>query len=207
MTTDEIKKQLMVTIRLNEDKADVYKDFKEVVIDKLHSDVCYVTTMLMESFTKAVNGKPNPDDPTVLNFVKQNVQINMGCNFNYFTKKARRNAPDRAQDVVTDTHNLLPNVADDFPNISEKARSFWFEEFQAQGIIPKNVNFDGTVKPRRRRKRADPLVSDGRKHNKHFLFSGFSHSIVKQMFARFGLHGKRGKKVKKRGTSGKDRGD
>jgi hypothetical protein len=136
------KKDLRVTIRLLEDKAEVYEDFKKVCTEKLHSDICYVTTMLMESFTNAVNETPNADDPMTLHFLKQNVQINMGCNFNYYTKKARRNAPDKPEDVVTDTHNLLPNVVDDVPNLSEKARKFWFEELKAQGFIPKGANLD-----------------------------------------------------------------
>jgi hypothetical protein len=68
----------------------------------------------------------------------------MGCNFNYYTKKARRNAPDRAEDVVTDTHNLLPNVVDDVPNLSAKARAFWFEELKAQGFISKDANLDAS---------------------------------------------------------------
>jgi hypothetical protein len=156
MTTKD--KDLRVTIRLIPEKAQVYDDFKDVVTNRLHSDICYVTTMLMESFVSAVNETSNPDDPLTMHFVKQNVQVNMGCNFNYYTKKARRNAPDRAEDVITDTHNLLPNVVDDFQNISEKARKFWFEEFQAQGIIPKN--------------KVDPSVSTGKQPMKKFSFFG-----------------------------------
>jgi hypothetical protein len=143
------------------EKADVYDNFKKVTTDRLHSDVCYVMTMLMESFTNAVNESPNPDDPLTLHFVKQNVQINMGCNFNYFTKKARRNAKDPAEDVITDTHNLLPNIVDDMPNLSPKARSFWFQEFQAQGFIPKEANLD-----------TDPVVSTGKTQKKKFSFFG-----------------------------------
>jgi hypothetical protein len=159
------KKDVRVTIRLLPDKARVYDDFQTVVHDKLHSDNCYVLTMLMESFVNAVNESPNADDPLTLHFVKQNVQINMGCNFNYYTKKARRNAPsDPAEDVVTDTHNLLPNVVDDVPNLSAKARAFWFEELKAQGFISKDANLD-----------APPSVSTPKAPEKSLPFFGKVH--------------------------------
>lgn len=153
-------KDVRVTIRLLPEKAQVYDDFKQICQERLHSDICYVTTMLMESFTNAVNESPNADDPVTLHFVKQNVQINMGCNFNYYTKKARRNAPsDPAEDVVTDTHNLLPNVVDDVPNLSAKARAFWFEELKAQGFIDKNASLD-----------VDPSASTPKEHKKSLSF-------------------------------------
>lgn len=161
-------KDVRVTIRLLPEKAQVYDDFKSVVTKRLHSDVCYVTTMLMESFVNAVNESPNVDNPVMLNFVKQNVQINMGCNFNYYTKKARRNAPDRAEDVVTDTHNLLPNVVDDVPNLSEKARRFWFEELKAQGFIPEGASLDQPIIQ-------DPSVSTGKEQVKSLSFFGKVH--------------------------------
>ena len=115
----------------------------------------------MESFVNAVNETPNTDDPITLHFVKQNIQINMGCNFNYFTKKARRNAKDPAEDIITDTRNLLPNVVDDLPQLSQKARSFWFDEFKAQGLIPKDANLD-----------SPPSVSAPEKQKKKLSFFG-----------------------------------
>jgi hypothetical protein len=161
-----LKKDVRVTIRLLPEKQEVYNDYKKVVTERLHSDVCYVTTMLMESFLNSINEMPNSDLPFELNFVKQNVQINMGCNFNYYTKKARRNAPnDPAEDVVTDTHNLLPNIVDQVPDLSEKARKFWFNELQAQGFISKDASPD-----------APPLVSTVVSQKKKKSFFGSIHS-------------------------------
>lgn len=157
------KDDLRVTIRLLPEKADVYEDYKKVITERLHSDICYVTTMLMESFVNAVNETPNAESPYFMNFVKQNVQVNMGCNFNYFTKKARRNAHDQAEDVVTDTHHLMPEVVNQYPDLSVKARDFWFKEFQDQGLIPK----------------VPPIVSTGKpKHKSNFL-KRFIHNIVR----------------------------
>jgi hypothetical protein len=157
---------LRVTIRLLPDKADVYEDYKKVITERLHSDICYVTTMLMESFTNAVNESPNADSLLMMNFVKQNVQINMGCNFNYFTKKARRNAHDPAEDVITDTHHLMPEVVSQYPDLSEKARQFWFKEFQDQGLIPKDK---------------DPSVSTGKRKGITNFFKVFLHNIVRHL--------------------------
>lgn len=141
-----------VTIRLLPEKAHVYQDFKDVVTKRLHSDVCYVTTMLMESFVNAVQETPNPDNPLEMNFVKQNIQINMGCDFNYYTKKARR-TPSDLSEITTDTHNVLPNVLNQFPELNAKAREFWFREFQLQGLIPKQTRdpYVSTAKPKQSR--------------------------------------------------------
>jgi hypothetical protein len=128
-----------VTIRLNKDEPTVYADFKQVVIDKQHSDVCYVLTMLMKAYTSAVNNNPNPDDPVTMTFLKQNVQINMGCTFQYYTKKARRTPQDETS-IITDKHNLLPEVTNQYQNLSKEAREFWLKEFQEEGIIPPTVS-------------------------------------------------------------------
>jgi len=147
------KQDVRVTIRLLPEKADVYEDFKKLVTERLHSDVCYVTTMLLESFTNAVNETPNLEDPISLNFVKQNIQINMGCAFNYYTKKARR-TPQDVTGIVTDSHNLLPDILNQYPDMNLKAREFWFKEFQSQGLIPNGK---------------DPYVSTGKQKHKHFF--------------------------------------
>lgn len=125
-----------VTIRLLPEKAKVYEEFKNVVTKKLHSDVCYVTTELMETFVKAVNQLPNePSSPVELRFFKQNVQINMGCNFNYYTKKARRDTHDTPESATVEKNHVFPEVANQFPNLKQESREFWLEVFRAEGII------------------------------------------------------------------------
>jgi hypothetical protein len=122
-----------VTIRLLDGKEEVYDDFKAVVTQELHSDVCYVVTMLMETFNQAVAQKPKAE-PIVMEFVKQNVQINMGCTFQYYTKKARR-TPQDLIGVTTDKHTFLPPLLNQFPTLSKEAQEYWIKELQAQGYI------------------------------------------------------------------------
>lgn len=134
-----------VTIRLLDGKEQVYEDFKETVIEKLHSDICYVTTMLMESFNQAL--AQNPDaEPITMTFVRQNIQINMGCNFNYYTKKARR-TPEDLTEIITDKHTLIPEVITQFPTMSANSKDWWIEELRSQGfqIIDPSVS---TAKPK-----------------------------------------------------------
>ena len=77
-----------VTIRLAKGKEQVYQDFKDLVIDELHSDVCYVMTMLMEDFTKTMRELP---EPTKMTLLQQNITINKGpANYYYYAKKPRR---------------------------------------------------------------------------------------------------------------------
>jgi hypothetical protein len=128
-----------VTIRLLDGKEQVYDLFKKTVTEQLHSDVCYVTTMLMESFNQAITQMPNPDQQLIMRFVKQSIQINMGCTFQYYTKKARRTPQDETS-IITDKHNLLPEVTNQYQNLSKEAREFWLKEFQEEGIIPPTVS-------------------------------------------------------------------
>jgi len=121
-----------VTIRLVDGKEQVYELFKKTVTEKLHSDVCYVTAMLMESFNQAVLQTPNPDEQLIMRFVKQSIQINMGCTFQYYTKKARRTPQDDTS-VISDTHNLLPEMVNQSDAMNQKAQQFWIDELKAQG--------------------------------------------------------------------------
>jgi len=127
-------KDLRVTIRLLPDKEKVYEDYKQLVTETLHSDVCYVTTMLMESFTKAVLQAPSPDAPIEMRFLKQNVQINMGCNFNYYTKKARRTIQDK--ETLDFTKNaVLGNLIEMWPTLKPESQAYWRKVLTEQGII------------------------------------------------------------------------
>ncbi len=136
-----------VTIRLVEGKEDVYEQFKEVVTEKLHSDVCYVMTELMEVFTTAVNQLP-ATSPVILRFLKQNVQINMGCSFNYNTRKAKRLPPDR-KILEVQKNQILPNLIDMWDKLKPESQRYWLQVFKEAGIFPES-------KPRRRRPASQP---------------------------------------------------
>jgi hypothetical protein len=145
-----------VTIRLLPNKEELYEDFKDIVINDLHSDVCYVMSSLMESFVSAIRNNPKAEDPLIMHFVHQNVQINMGCTFQYMTKRAKRQAPDDTT-IISDRHNLIPEFVDRHGALSQSARDYWFKVFQEQGIIPKNPSVS-TGKHKRRCKKLRKLM-------------------------------------------------
>jgi hypothetical protein len=163
-----------VTIRLLPEERDVYTEFKEIVSKKQHSDVCYVLAMLMKAYTQAVNSSPDPADPVTLKFLRQSVQINMGCTFQYYTKKARRTPTDPFT-IITDKHNLLPEVTNQYPQLTKEAREFWLREFIAEGIIPKPA-----IPPS---KKPENTITSKLKHLR---------SIVKQLFAKLLTRGSTG---------------
>lgn len=121
-----------VTFRLLKQKEKVYEDFKAIVIDDQHGDVCYVLTMLMEAYTNAIKQVPN-NDKLELVFPRQTVQINMGCNFNYYTKKARR-LPN-PQDVNIQKNYILPNLIEQWSSLKPEAKDFWVLRLKEAGII------------------------------------------------------------------------
>lgn len=158
-------KGLTVTIRLIPEEREVYPKFKKIVIEKQHSDVCYVLTMLMKAYNQAVNANPNPDDPVTMTFLKQNVQINMGCTFQYYTKKARRIPQDESDIVTLDRRNLLPEIVNQSGLMSEKAKEWWVEELRTQGW------------------KLDPPASTGKPDKPRFSRLKQLWSIVKHLFA------------------------
>ena len=79
-----------VTIRVLPEKMQIYPRFKELVTEQLGSDVCFVTTSLWEAFLNAMDQLPPAGAPIEMKFMRQNVQINLGCNINYEPKRARR---------------------------------------------------------------------------------------------------------------------
>jgi hypothetical protein len=127
------RREQRVTIRLLPESVSDYEEFKDLVWNVLHSDVCYVMGQLFRAFNQAVKQLPHADEKVEMRFFRQNVQINVGCTFQYYTKKARR-CPQDAFSVVTDRHNLLPDLVDQFPQLSSKAKQFWIEELTKQGF-------------------------------------------------------------------------
>jgi hypothetical protein len=123
----------MVTIRIpSREDYETYLQLKEVVTKKLGSDVCYTTMSLYKAFLAALQELPNADDKVEIKFLRQSVQVNMGCTFNYEVRKRRR-AAESHEDILTDKHNLLPDVVGDFSGMNPRAKQFWIDELKAQG--------------------------------------------------------------------------
>jgi hypothetical protein len=125
-----------VTIRVAKGKEDVYPEFKRLVTEELHSDVCYVTTELWEVFLAAMKNAPEPHKPVIMEFLKQNIQINMGCTFQYYTQRAKRQPHDAKPIIETSVNHLLPNLLDQWANLKPEAKRYWLAEFKRIGIIP-----------------------------------------------------------------------
>lgn len=157
------------TIRLLPDKIHVYDDFKNLVKDVLHSDICYVTTSLFEAFNQAVLKTPNANDPVTMKFLKQNVQINIGCNFNYNVAKARRNQyPPKTE---LDKNNFFPMLIEQWPTMTTKSKKFWTDRLKEVGII-------------KTRKRRPPSVSTRKKKGSHTRKKNKLHRIVRQLLSK-----------------------
>ncbi len=80
---------VVTSIRIPLDKIQVRDDFKRLVTEEQHSDICYVTTMLWEAYLKACKQVP---EPTIIKLVKQDITINQNCTNIYGTslKRPRR---------------------------------------------------------------------------------------------------------------------
>lgn len=125
-----------VTIRVLPEKRQVYPRFKELVTKQIGSDVCFVTTSLWEAFIQAMDQTPPTNDKIEMKFLRQNVQINIGCSFTYQPKKARRTPASKGFPYFSrDKNYILPNLLDQWGNMTEHAKDFWRNEFIKQGIV------------------------------------------------------------------------
>lgn len=127
-----------VTIRVQPGKELVYPEFKELVTEKLGSDVCFVTTSLWEAFNQAIKSAPNPADPVTLKFLRQHIQLNIGCNFNYNVKKSRRVPPPKTllPEVQLDRNHILPGLLEMWPTLKPESKAYWRKVFKEAGILP-----------------------------------------------------------------------
>ena len=133
-----------VTIRVLPEKMQIYPRFKELVCEQLGSDVCFVTTSLWEAFLQAMDENPPADQPIEMKFLRQNVQINIGCQILYQPKKARRSPPGthlgdlKSFPFYIDKHNeqLLPQILDQWKTMKPEAQKFWRIRLQEAGIMP-----------------------------------------------------------------------
>lgn len=80
------------------------------------------------------DGQRNP--PVEIKFLRQNVQINIGCNFNYSPKKARRYPIQPfPPEIKLDKNHFFPLLLDEWPSMKEENKAFWRERLKEVGII------------------------------------------------------------------------
>ena len=131
-----------VTIRVLPEKMQIYPRFKELVCEQLGSDVCFVTTSLWEAFLQAMDENPPVNDqPIEMKFMRQNVQINIGCQILYQPKKARRypNYPAKQGfpfHLEKENSHLLPEILDQWETLKQSTKDFWIQRLKEKGIIP-----------------------------------------------------------------------
>ena len=131
-----------VTIRVLPEKMQIYPRFKELVCEQLGSDVCFVTTSLWEAFLQAMDQNPPvSDQPIEMKFMRQNVQINIGCQILYQPKKARRypNYPGKQGfpfHLEKENSHLLPEILDQWETLKQSTKDFWIQRLREKGIIP-----------------------------------------------------------------------
>lgn len=131
-----------VTIRVLPEKMQIYPRFKELVTKELGSDVCFVTTSLWEAFLQAMDQNPPADQPIEMKFLRQNVQINIGCKILYQPKKARR-YPEKMQPdpgfpyfMDKNKNHILPGIIEQWDQLKPVAQDFWRKRLIEAGIMP-----------------------------------------------------------------------
>jgi len=133
------------TIRIPEEKANVYREFLSLVKDQLHSDICYVTCELWEAFLTAMKNAPKPpSQPYEIKFAKQNIQINMGCNFYYAPEKPRREI---TPEIALNKNYFFPLLIEEWKTLKPEAKRFWRKQLQEAGILPKRKRHVKRKKP------------------------------------------------------------
>lgn len=145
-----------VTIRVLPEKMQIYPRFKELVTKQLGSDVCFVTTELWEAFLLAMDQNPPIENqPIEMKFLRQNVQINIGCQILYQPKKARRtpgskvwtgNDPSFPNYLDKQNDHILPELLDRWQTLKPEAQKFWRKRLQEAGIIPNDPEPEKTEK-------------------------------------------------------------
>lgn len=142
-----------MTVAINAEKRAIYPEFKEIVTKQLGSDVCYVTVELWEAFNQAIKRAPKPSDVVTLKFLRQHIQLNIGCNLNYNVRKARRLPPGPAlPEIQLDRNHILPGLLEMWPTLKPESKKYWRKALREAGVL----------EPRRKRK-ALPSISTGKR--------------------------------------------
>jgi hypothetical protein len=155
-----------VTVRVLPEKKQIYPRFKDYVTKELGSDVCFVTTSLWEMFLRGMDQLPPSDEPMEIKFLRQNVQINMGCQIFYHPQKARRTpgSLDLPRMEISKNH-FFPLLLEEWETLSEAQKLFWRQRLQEAGIIPQQPRARSE-----RSSRAAPSVSTGKPKRKRKKF-------------------------------------
>lgn len=162
-----------VTYRIKkEDKAE-YERIKSFITQDLGSDICFIQWSLLRAFFNGMSQSPNPKDVTELKFLRQNIQLNIGCTINYNRLKARRLPPTEPK-LELDKNRFFPLLLEEWQTMSEKNKAFWLERLKETGILPP-PHF--------------PLERKNRKTLKQILKKLWG--IVQQLTAKWGLWHKR----------------
>jgi len=132
----DLKYGQRVEFRVNPDVDQVRVDFFKN-IDRLHTDRCYILTSLMKAWNLAVSAIPDPDAKVNVATPGQSIQINIGCNFHYHTKKARRTLPtSRLPEMEMRKNTFFPLLLEEWPTLREDQKAFWRQQLINAGIMP-----------------------------------------------------------------------
>lgn len=143
-------------MRINREKLAIYPEFKEIVTKQLGSDVCFVTVELWEAFSQAIKNAPNPSSPITLKFLRQQIQLNIGCNLNYNVRKARRLPTGPAlPEIQLDRNHILPGLLEMWPTLKPESKKWWRKALRDAGVLE--------PRPRRKKRKTLPSVSTGKR--------------------------------------------
>jgi hypothetical protein len=154
-----------VTYRIKQEDKLEYKAIKDFVTEELHSDICFFNWTALKALYQAFKNAPNAESIEV-KFLRQNVQINMGCTINYNRLKARR-LPPKEPALDLNKNYFLPLLLEEWPTMNEKSKEFWRAELKRIGVIQDT----------------HPLISTGKPKKQNSFFETL-HSIVQQLLAK-----------------------
>lgn len=167
------QKTRIINYRVTEADYKQYEKIKEFITDDLGSDVCFIQWNLLLAFFNGMKQAPPANDVIELKFLRQHIQLNIGCQINYNRMKARRLPPEPTPPAIkTDREFKLPLLLEDFPLLSDKSKDFWKTEIINRRI----VTVDDFLC-----QRTHPFISIGTAKTKHSFFSNL-HSRVKHLF-------------------------
>lgn len=179
----EEKQTDRVTIRILKSKLDVYPKFKELVTNKIGSDICFVTVQLWEAFLQAFENAPDPENQQKyeIKFLRQNVQINIGSTVYYQPKKARRYPK---QDIITTEKNLyFQEVFKDFHTLKDIQKKQILDQLVKEGIVPDPkivaVPVPKKIRKPRKKRATHTKISIGKpKKRKGFFYKLWEYSMT-----------------------------
>lgn len=140
----------------------MYNEIKDFIIDELGSDLCFVQWSLLKAFFKGLKNSPSPEQENIeLKFLRQNIQLNIGCTINYNRLKARRLPHEipREPPVQVDRSFKLPLLLEDWDLLSEKSKAFWKQAMIEKGILEAPHPLTSTRAPEKRKSFFDLLHS------------------------------------------------